>query len=96
MATSLFRHERVLTTDISGFTNRINDLQADITVLQTRQVRLQADLDAWLRHYNYERPHLGYRNQGHRPYDRLRQYLIDSSARTPGAAAAEALAHTDD
>ena len=24
---------------------------------------LQADLDAWLNHYNIERPRLGYRNQ---------------------------------
>ena len=29
---------------------------------------LQADLDAWLVHYNRERPHLGYRNQGRRPW----------------------------
>jgi transposase InsO family protein len=27
---------------------------------------LQADLDAWLQHYNRERPHLGYRNQARR------------------------------
>ena len=27
---------------------------------------LQADLDAWLVHYNTERPHLGYRNMGRR------------------------------
>jgi Integrase core domain len=30
---------------------------------------LQADLDAWLHHYNHQRPHLGYRNQGRRPWD---------------------------
>ena len=30
---------------------------------------LQADLDAWLKHYNHERPHRGYRNQGRRPYE---------------------------
>jgi hypothetical protein len=30
---------------------------------------LQADLDSWLRHYNHERPHLGYRNQGRRPWE---------------------------
>jgi hypothetical protein len=28
---------------------------------------LQADLDAWLHHYNHDRPHLGHRNQGRRP-----------------------------
>jgi peptidoglycan DL-endopeptidase CwlO len=38
--------ERVLTSDISAYTRRIGDLQADITELQGRQVRLQADLDA--------------------------------------------------
>ena len=38
--------ERVLTTQVSAFTSRINSLQADITVLQTKQVRLQANLDA--------------------------------------------------
>ena len=30
---------------------------------------LQADLDAWLIHYNTERPHRGYRNMGRRPID---------------------------
>jgi murein DD-endopeptidase MepM/ murein hydrolase activator NlpD len=39
-------HERVLSTDIAGFTSRINKLQGDITTLQRRQVQLQSDLDA--------------------------------------------------
>lgn len=30
---------------------------------------LQVDLDEWLDHYNYERPHRGYRNLGRRPYE---------------------------
>src|SRR5215210_4189360 len=37
--------ERVLASDVTGYTRRINDLQGDITVLQTKQVRLQAGLD---------------------------------------------------
>src|SRR5829696_2369730 len=37
--------ERVLSSDVAGYTRRINDLQGDITVLQTKQVRLQASLD---------------------------------------------------
>jgi murein DD-endopeptidase MepM/ murein hydrolase activator NlpD len=37
--------ERVLSSDVAGFTRKINALQSDITVLQTRQVRLQASLD---------------------------------------------------
>ncbi len=36
---------------------------------------LQADFDAWLRHYNRERPHLGYRNYGKRPLDTVTEYL---------------------
>jgi len=38
--------ERVLTTTISGYTERIDTLQGDITVLEGRQARIQADLDA--------------------------------------------------
>ncbi len=43
---------------------------------------LQEDLDAWLYHYNYERPHRGYRNLGKRPVDSLEEYL--KSARHQG------------
>lgn len=32
---------------------------------------LQADLDTWLDHYNYERPHRGYRNMGRRPIETI-------------------------
>jgi murein DD-endopeptidase MepM/ murein hydrolase activator NlpD len=38
--------ERVLTSDIAGYTRQINSLQSDITRLQTRQVRIEADLSA--------------------------------------------------
>jgi transposase InsO family protein len=36
---------------------------------------LQADLDAWLHHYNHQRPHLGYRNQGRRPWDTVQRFV---------------------
>ncbi|HHZ08897.1 MAG TPA: transposase, partial [Rhizobiales bacterium] len=36
---------------------------------------LQADLDAWLAHYNTERPHLGYRNQGRRPIETINMFV---------------------
>jgi transposase InsO family protein len=36
---------------------------------------LQADLDAWLVHYNRERPHLGYRNQGRRPWETIELFV---------------------
>jgi peptidoglycan DL-endopeptidase CwlO len=38
--------ERVLSSDISNFTSKINALQGEITTLQNKQVRLQANLDA--------------------------------------------------
>ena len=38
--------ERVLTSDISRYTARIDDLQGRITTLQAQQVKIQADLDA--------------------------------------------------
>lgn len=36
---------------------------------------LQIDLDQWLKHYNEERSHQGYRNRGKRPIDTVKQYL---------------------
>jgi transposase InsO family protein len=36
---------------------------------------LQADLDAWLHHYNCERPHLGDRNQGRRPWETVELFV---------------------
>jgi len=36
---------------------------------------LQEDLDAWLFHYNTERPHQGYRNLGRRPIDTITLFL---------------------
>jgi peptidoglycan DL-endopeptidase CwlO len=39
-------HERVLTTDISAFTTKIDGLEGQITTLQSRQQKLQTSLDA--------------------------------------------------
>ena len=36
---------------------------------------LQADLDAWLVHYNTERPHLGYRNMDRRPIETVMAFV---------------------
>jgi murein DD-endopeptidase MepM/ murein hydrolase activator NlpD len=38
-------HEQVLSTDIAGYTRRIDALEGEITTLQNRQIRLQSDLD---------------------------------------------------
>jgi len=32
---------------------------------------LQEDLEGWLQHYNYERPHRGYRNMGRKPIETI-------------------------
>ena len=45
---------------------------------------LQADLDAWLVHYNTERPHLGYRNMGRRPWETVKLFVSQSPARQGG------------
>ncbi|MBL8437678.1 MAG: IS481 family transposase [Zoogloeaceae bacterium] len=36
---------------------------------------LQEDLDHWLRHYNRERPHLGYRNNGRTPFETVQTFV---------------------
>ena len=36
---------------------------------------LQKELDAWLKYYNYERPHQGYRNLGKRPFDTVKSFV---------------------
>jgi len=41
---------------------------------------LQADFDAWLNHYNRERPHLGYRNQGRTPWQTVQEALSEYQA----------------
>lgn len=35
---------------------------------------LQNDLDAWIEHYNTERPHLGCRNNARRPIETINDY----------------------
>ena len=40
----------------------------------------QIDLDTWLHHYNTNRPHIGYRNQGRRPIETINPtFLISTS-----------------
>jgi transposase InsO family protein len=36
---------------------------------------LQEDFDEWLKHYNTERPHQGYRNNGKRPFDTIKEFI---------------------
>jgi transposase InsO family protein len=76
------RRTRLRTPKTNGFVERFNGTVLDefFRVVMREGFyetvdALQADLDAWLHHYNRERPHLGYRNQGRRPWDTVQQFV---------------------
>lgn len=78
------RHKRtkVNTPRTNGFVERFHRTILDEffrqtfrTKLYTSVEELQTDMDAWLKHYNTERPHLGYRNMGRRPLDTVNAFL---------------------
>lgn len=52
-----------------------NKMARGIWAMLMRVEALQADLDAWLVHYNTERPHLGYRNMGRRPVETIMSFV---------------------
>lgn len=66
----------------NGFVERFNRTFQDEFLKKVGRTQLyesldalQADVDKWLHHYNYERPHLGYRNMGNRPFETINEYL---------------------
>ncbi len=72
------RRTRVGTPRTNGFVERFNGTVLGEFFRPAMHARLyesvealQADLDGWLVHYNRERPHLGYRNQGRRPWETI-------------------------
>ena len=72
------RKTRIATPKTNGFAERFNRTVKeeffDIALRQklyTSVEELQKDLDKWLKHYNYERPHQGYRNMGRRPIETI-------------------------
>ncbi len=76
------RRTRVRTPRTNGFVERFQRTVLEAFFVQTLRTTfyetveaLQADLDTWLRFYNIERPHQGYRNMGRRPYDTVQLYL---------------------
>lgn len=76
------RRTKVRTPKTNGFVERFNGTVLDeffrIKLRETFYESvdlLQADLDAWLHHYNTERPHLGYRNQGRRPMETINLFV---------------------
>lgn len=90
------RRTRVGRPQTNGFVERFNRTILDEflrTAMRTKIYpstdALQADLDAWLHHYNHERPHRGYRNMGRRPIDTIRAWQAarsesETTAATPG------------
>jgi transposase InsO family protein len=75
------RKTRVRRPQTNGFVERFNRTVLDEflrsafrTTFYESVEALQADLDKWLRDYNYERPHQGYRNLGKRPFDTISQF----------------------
>lgn len=72
------RKTRVRRPQTHGFVERFQRTVLDEFFRTTLRERfferlepLQAELDAWLYHYNFERPHRGYRNMGKRPIDTI-------------------------
>jgi transposase InsO family protein len=76
------RRTKVRTPRTNGFVERFNGTILDKffrvkmreTFYDTVEA-LQADLDAWLVHYNTQRPHLGYRNMGRRPIETVMSFV---------------------
>lgn len=75
------RKTRIATPKTNGFAERFNRTAKeeffDIALRQklyTSEEELQKDLDEWLKHYNYERPHQGYRNMGRRPIETIENF----------------------
>jgi transposase InsO family protein len=76
------RRTKVRTPRTNGFVERFNGTVLDeFFRVKMRETfydsveALQADLDAWLVHYNTERPHLGYRNMGRRPLNTVMSFV---------------------
>lgn len=71
---------KVGTSRTNGFVERFNRTALDEFFREVFRKKsyssleeLQTDLDTWIHHYNFKRPHRGYRNQGRRPYETFTQ-----------------------
>ena len=72
------RRTKVATPRTNGFVERFNRTILDDFFREAFREKfyalveeLQVDLDVWMHHYNYERPHRGYRNMGRRPIETI-------------------------
>jgi transposase InsO family protein len=76
------RKTKVRSPRTNGFVERFNGTVLEEFFRPAMHARpyegveaLQADLDPWLAHCNRERPHLGYRNQGRRPWETIELFV---------------------
>jgi transposase InsO family protein len=72
------RRTKVATPRTNGFVERFNRTVLDEFFREAFREKfygtvneLQDDMDQWFHHYNYERPHRGYRNMGRRPFETI-------------------------
>lgn len=79
------RTSKVRRPQTNGFVERFNRTVLDeFFRLKFREKQyesvddLQKDLDRWLIHYNTQRPHLGYRNQGRTPMETIKFFKSNS------------------
>jgi transposase InsO family protein len=82
------RTTRVRSPRTNGFVERFNRTILDeFFRVKFRQKlynsvqQLQKEMDRWLLHYNKERPHLGYRNMGRKPFETIKLFLNNSVAK---------------
>jgi len=76
------RRTKVRSPQTNGFVERFNrTLKEEFFIpalkkkIYTSMDELHEDLDKWLYHYNYERPHRGYRNMGKRPFETVKNFI---------------------
>jgi len=76
------RTTKVRSPKTNGFVERFNRTVKEEFIfvafrkkIYTSIYDLQDELDLWLTHYNYERPHRGYRNLGKRPFDTVNNFI---------------------
>jgi transposase InsO family protein len=75
------RNTKVKSPQTNGFVERFNRTVLDEFFRPAFRQKyyesvkaLQKDLDKWLKFYNNERPHQGYRNRGKRPFDTIKEF----------------------
>ena len=80
------RRTKVKSPRTNGFVERFNRTALDEFFRKAFREKfyesvnaLQEDFDVWLKHYNTERSHQGYRNMGKRPFDTVREFIGQES-----------------